>query len=140
MKLNVRFHNLEIHIRRNILFYLYIEFSAVLESESDSEEEDGHKGSTILKLDDWVVFKLDNEAARLILHLRQKWNALFMRRMINPSKPMTAQEEQVVRTLVAVLTTEERASGLQQPSGIGQRPRPLILDYYPANARRVDEC
>lgn len=111
-----------------------------MESESDSEEDEAHENWTLLKLDDWVVFKLDNECARLILYLRQKWNALFMRRMKNPSKPMTPQEELVVKTLVSVLTHEERSCGLQQPQGIGQRPRPLIVDYYPANARRPDEC
>lgn len=94
---------------------------------------------TILKLDDWVVFKLDPEAAQLILHLRQKWNALFLRRMKTPSKPMSQLDEQVIRTLVAVITNEEQACGLQQPSGIGQRPRPLIVDYYPASARRADD-
>lgn len=115
------------------------EAESMPESESDSEIDESHEGTTILKLDDWVVFKLDPEAAQLILHLRQKWNALFLRRMKTPSKPMSQLDEQVVRTLVAVITNEEQACGLQQPSGIGQRPRPLIVDYYPANARRADD-
>ena len=34
---------------------------------------------------------------------------------------------------------KEQSCGLQQPSGIGQRPRPLIVDYYPANVRRTDD-
>ncbi|XP_015596401.1 probable ATP-dependent RNA helicase YTHDC2 [Cephus cinctus] len=111
----------------------------VPESESDSEVDESHDGTTILKLDDWVVFKMDPEGAQLLLHLRQKWNALFLRRMKSPSKPMSQLDEQVVRTLVAVLTNEERSCGLQQPSGIGQRPRPLLVDYYPANAKRSDD-
>ncbi|XP_033230299.1 3'-5' RNA helicase YTHDC2-like [Belonocnema kinseyi] len=115
------------------------EAESIPESESDSEVDEGHEGTTILKLDDWVVFKLDHEAAQLILHLRQKWNALFLRRMKYPSKTMSQQDEQVIKTLVAVITNEELACGLQQPSGIGQRPRPLIVDYYPANARRSEE-
>ncbi|XP_048505988.1 3'-5' RNA helicase YTHDC2-like isoform X2 [Athalia rosae] len=109
------------------------------ESESDSEVDEVQEEMTILKLDDWVVFKVDPEAAQLILLLRQKWNALFLRRMKTPSKLMSQLDEQVIRTVVAVITNEEKACGLHQPSGIGQRPRPLIVDYYPASARRVDE-
>ncbi|XP_015520709.1 3'-5' RNA helicase YTHDC2 [Neodiprion pinetum] len=115
------------------------EAETIPESESDSEADEAQEGTTILKLDDWVVFKLDPEAAQLILHLRQKWNALFLRRMKTPSKPMSQLDEQVVRTLVSVITNEEQACGLHQPSGIGQRPRPLIVDYYPASARRPDD-
>ena len=127
------------HCRRHIIFLNLCSVLAIPESESDSEVDEGHEGTTILKLDDWVVFKLDHEAAQLILHLRQKWNALFLRRMKYPSKTMSQQDEQVIKTLVAVITNEELAYGLQQPSGIGQRPRPLIVDYYPANARRSEE-
>lgn len=112
-------------------------FAAVPESESDSEVDEFHEG-TIFKLDDWVVFKLDPETAQLFLHLRQKWNALFLRRMKAPNKAMSALDEKVINTLVTVITNEEQACGLQQPAGIGQRPRPLIVDYYPANVRRDD--
>ena len=56
-----------------------------------------------------------------------------------PSKAMNHLDEHVVKTLVSVLTAEEQACGLKQPQGIGQRPRPLIVDYYPANARRSDD-
>jgi len=111
--------------------------TAVPESESDSEVDESHEG-TIFKLDDWVVFKLDPETAQLFLYLRQKWNALFLRRMKAPSKAMSALDEKVINTLVTVITNEEQACGLQQPAGIGQRPRPLIVDYYPANVRRDD--
>ena len=92
-----------------------------------------------MKLDDWIVFKLDPEAAQLVLHLRQKWNALFLRRMKNPNKAMSQQDEQVIKTLVTVITNEEQTYGLQQPLGIGQRPRPLLVDYYPATARRTED-
>lgn len=112
--------------------------TAVPESESDSEVDESNEG-TIFKLDDWVVFKLDPETARFFLHLRQKWNALFLRRMKTPNKAMSQLDEKVVSTLVSVITNEEQACGLQQPSGIGQRPRPLIVDYYPANVRRTDD-
>ncbi|XP_043278621.1 3'-5' RNA helicase YTHDC2-like [Venturia canescens] len=109
------------------------------ESESDSETETTQESTTILKLDDWVVFKIDREIARLILHLRQKWNALFLRRMKYPSRVMSHLDEHVIKALVTVITNEEQACGLQQPSGIGQRPKPLVVDYYPGNVRRSDD-
>lgn len=121
----------------NVCTKVLLSFAAVPESESDSEVDESHEG-TIFKLDDWVVFKLDPETAQLFLHLRQKWNALFLRRMKAPNKAMSALDEKVINTLVTVITNEEQACGLQQPAGIGQRPRPLIVDYYPANVRRDD--
>lgn len=121
----------------NVCTKIMLLFAAVPESESDSEVDESHEG-TIFKLDDWVVFKLDPETAQLFLHLRQKWNALFLRRMKAPNKAMSALDEKVINTLVTVITNEEQACGLQQPAGIGQRPRPLIVDYYPANVRRDD--
>lgn len=120
----------------------YISFGVISvrpESESDSESEENLIQTTFLKLDDWVVFKFNRDTAQLVLHLRQKWNALFLRRMKTPGKPMTSPDEQVIKTLVTVLTAEEQACGLQQPQGIGQRPRPVLVDYYPANARKTDD-
>ena len=38
-------------------------------------------------------------------------------------------DEAVVKTIINVLTAEEQALGLQQPSGIGQRPRPMSVEY-----------
>ena len=40
-------------------------------------------------------------------------------------------DEDVVKTVVSVLTAEEQAMGLQQPSGIGQRPHLMTIDHYP---------
>ena len=37
----------------------------------------------------------------------------------------------MVKAVVSVLSAEEQAVGLQQPSGIGQRPRPMTIDHYP---------
>lgn len=33
--------------------------------------------------------------------------------------------QSVLRTLITVLTSEEQALGLQQPVGVGQRPKPM---------------
>lgn len=107
-----------------------------LDAESDSEVEDRPDGqTTTLKLDDWVVFRVDAEAAHLALQLRQKWHSLFLRRMRAPAKPWSQVDEHVVKTVISVLTAEEQSLGLQQPVGIGQRPRPMSVDSYPPGSR-----
>ncbi|XP_062370044.1 3'-5' RNA helicase YTHDC2-like isoform X3 [Cinclus cinclus] len=96
---------------------------------SDSEMEDRTTSNvSLLKLDEWLHLKLDSEAAGLLLQLRQKWHSLFLRRMRAPSKSWSQADEAILRAVVAVLTAEEQSAGLQQPSGIGQRPRPLASE------------
>lgn len=48
-----------------------------------------------------------------------------------PSKPWSQVDEITVRAIVTVLSTEEQSAGLQQPSGIGQRPRPMTCGELP---------
>lgn len=105
---------------------------------SDSEMEDRTTSNvSLLKLDEWLHLKLDSEAAGLLLQLRQKWHSLFLRRMRAPSKSWSQVDEATVRAVVAVLTAEEQSAGLQQPSGIGQRPRPVASeDHLLASAWR----
>ncbi|XP_071450252.1 3'-5' RNA helicase YTHDC2-like [Hetaerina americana] len=98
----------------------------VAEMESDSEAEERSDGSsTILKIDDWVVFRVDAEAAHLALQLRQKFHSLLLRRLRAPTRPWSQVDESVLRSLVGVLVLEEQALGIQQPPGIGQRPKPV---------------
>ncbi|XP_023389396.1 probable ATP-dependent RNA helicase YTHDC2 [Pteropus vampyrus] len=99
---------------------------------SDSEMEDRTTANlAALKLDEWLSFKLEPEAASLLLQLRQKWHSLFLRRMRAPSKPWSQVDEATIRAIIAVLSTEEQSAGLQQPSGIGQRPRPMSSEELP---------
>lgn len=63
--------------------------------------------------------------ARCVLQLRQKWHALFLKRMHNPAKPLVQADEAVIRAICGVLLAEDIALNLQQPTGIGQRPRPV---------------
>lgn len=59
--------------------------------DSDSEVEERLEGhQSTLKIDDWVLFKVDAEAAQLALQLRQKWHSMFLRRMKSPGKPWTS--------------------------------------------------
>lgn len=67
----------------------------------------------------------------MLLQLRQKWHSLFLRRMRAPSKPWSQGDEATVRAITAVLSAEEQSAGLQQPSGIGQRPRPVTCEELP---------
>ncbi|NXB55060.1 YTDC2 helicase, partial [Leucopsar rothschildi] len=58
-------------------------------------------------------------------------------RMRAPSKPWSRVDETTVKAITAVLSAEEQSAGLQQPSGIGQRPRPLTCEVLPlASARK----
>ena len=96
-------------------------------SDSDTEDkEDGRRAT--LKIDDWTMFRLDSDASALIIQLRLKWHSLFLRRMRAPTKLWSQFDESTIRTVVAVLTNEEQALGLQQPAGIGQRPRPMSTE------------
>lgn len=75
---------------KKILFSLAYRPEGLIDPESDSEAEEkteGHRST--LKIDDWVFFNIDTEAAQLALHLRQKWHSLFLRRMKAPGKPWT---------------------------------------------------
>ncbi|NXG04032.1 YTDC2 helicase, partial [Sakesphorus luctuosus] len=71
------------------------------------------------------------QAAGMLLQLRQKWHSLFLRRMRAPSKPWSQADEKTVRAITAVLSAKGQWAGLQQPSGIGQRPKPMVCEELP---------
>src|SRR6218665_2037481 len=96
-------------------------------SDSDGDDKDD-SSRALLRLDDWISFRLDPDASALIIQLRQKWHSLFLRRMRSPTKLWSQFDENTIRTVVSVLTNEEQALGLQQPAGIGQRPRPMSTE------------
>uniref|UniRef100_A0A3B3HYC5 RNA helicase n=1 Tax=Oryzias latipes TaxID=8090 RepID=A0A3B3HYC5_ORYLA len=77
-----------------------------------------------MKVDEGLVFHLEKESAGLLFEFRQKWQKLFAKRIRCPSKPWSQQDEDVLGTLVSV-SIEEQKAGLQQPTGIGQRPKPM---------------
>lgn len=61
----------------------------------------------------------------MVFQLRQRWHSLFLRRIRSPSKPWSQLDETTIQAVVSVLSSEEQVSGLQQPTGIGQRPKPM---------------
>ena len=95
---------------------------------SSPQVEDKLEGenTTLRFVDSWTVFRADAGLAHLALHLRQKWSALFLRRLQAPGKPMTPLDLAVLDAVVAVLTAEEAELGLTQPHGIGQRPKMIL--------------
>ncbi|ESO89626.1 hypothetical protein LOTGIDRAFT_124894 [Lottia gigantea] len=95
-------------------------------SESEGEDKEDMKKSSF-SIDEWISFRIDKDACQLVYELRQKWNNLFLRRMRAPAKPWSQMDESIIRAVINVLTNEEQSIGLQQPAGIGQRPRPMYL-------------
>lgn len=78
--------------------------------------------------------------AGVVFQLRQRWQGLFLRRIRFPFKPRSQMDEEIIQTLVSVLSAEEQASGLQQPTGIGQRPKPMFCSEFtePSSWRSTD--
>ncbi|XP_057675789.1 3'-5' RNA helicase YTHDC2 isoform X2 [Corythoichthys intestinalis] len=107
-----------------------VQQDSLMDDMSDSDTED----SAEMRIDDWLVFQTSSESAELMFDLRSKWHNLFISRICSPYKPWSKQDEMTLQTLVSVLTTEEHAAGLKQPSGIGQRPFPF---QHSENSRKL---
>ncbi|KAM6902347.1 3'-5' RNA helicase YTHDC2 [Xenentodon cancila] len=105
---------------------------SLLDDMDDSDTDD----LTEMRVDDFFVFQLDKESAGLVLELRQKWHNFFIKRIRCPSKPWSQQDDAIIQTLVSVLGAEEQEAGLQQPTGIGQRPRPVTSEEGPRTSAR----
>lgn len=57
---------------------------------SDSESEERPVGlSCLVRIDSWIQFLGDPQAAHLALQLRHKLHALVLRRLRAPNKPLT---------------------------------------------------
>ncbi|XP_075918738.1 3'-5' RNA helicase YTHDC2-like [Petromyzon marinus] len=100
---------------------LHLHLEGILPDSGDNEIEE-EVNTAVLHLDEWINFKLDPEAANLLLRLRQKWRALFARRMREPSRAPSQADEATVSAVVAALAREDEALGLRRPAGIGRRP------------------
>lgn len=98
------------------------------DSDSEADENNASPDTAVITLDDWMAFTADASDAISVFYLRQKLCALVIRRMSNPAKPMTPLDEQILSTVVHLMGSEEKNVGLIQPSGIGQRPKPLTVD------------
>lgn len=65
--------------------------AAVLEViDSDNDEASvSERKTTLLKLDDWLIFRADLASAQLAIQLRAKWYTLLLRWLRTPSKTWT---------------------------------------------------
>jgi PREDICTED: similar to YTH domain containing 2 len=100
--------------------------------ESDSESEDTtFQDKPIYKIDDWICFRFDLATANLISQLRIKWRSLFSSRMRQPSKQLRPSDECVLKCIIDIITEEEKTLGIPQPTGIGQRPKLMPIDFCP---------
>ena len=69
-------------------------------SDSEAEAEEGGVGNfSMLRLDDWACFKSDSEVIHLVFQLRQKWSALFLRRLSMPGKQALQVNQEFVYDL-----------------------------------------
>ena len=99
------------------------------DSEDEDEGSDRKKGSVVIKIDDWVSFRLNPDVGKMIWDLRIKWQTLFLRRISNPQKQSQPSDSSIVKTIAEVLAREEMVMGIPQPVGVGQRPIPMNSSY-----------
>lgn len=90
---------------------------AVQYFESDSENEDRKDEHIQLKLDDNIKFNVTKDLGNTIIKLRQQFNLIFQKRMLQPNRVPTQDEENIVKTIVDMLTAEDKALNLKQPEG-----------------------
>ena len=79
-------------------------------SDSEEEEETEEGCGAVMKLDDLINFRVDPEAAALVMQLRQKWHSLFLRRMRSPTKHWSQFDE------VCTYTSECSSSFTTRPT------------------------
>ena len=78
----------------NICWYCYsIAFVTVFSSDSEDDTGSPDAKKVTIPIDNWLKFKMDSETAALVIHLRQKWHALVLRRLGNPSRQLSQADE-----------------------------------------------
>lgn len=103
-------------------------------SESECEETGGgySQNYTQFILDDWINFTTDTDGAYFLFHLRQKFNALFAKFIINPKNYYQTCDLSVIKVIATVLLEEDRAANLPQPQTVGDRPKAVGI-YFNEN-------
>jgi hypothetical protein len=97
---------------------------------SDTEDDDGRSSSLkVIKLDDWISFKLESDVAHLCWDLRMKWQHLLFRKITNPSKPPLLSDSAFIKTIAEIVSNEDEALGIPRPCGVGQRPIPMAQGF-----------
>lgn len=70
------------------------------------------KAKSEFHLDEWICLMMETNAAHHLFAIRQKWQALFARRMRDPIGAELEGDKQVLDALLSILSKEEEASGL----------------------------
>ena len=96
---------------------------------SESEDEGREKSTAVIKLDDWITFKLSPEVANLSWDIRIKWQNLFLRKITNPTRQSLPSDALVIKTLADIISNEDDALGIPRPCGVGQRPIPMAQGF-----------
>ncbi|KAI5692972.1 hypothetical protein M8J75_005061 [Diaphorina citri] len=98
--------------------------------DSDSEEDDhASDHSSVLKLDDWLLLRGDDNSIVLTLSMRTKWNHLLLKKLRSPHKQLTMPDEMLIVNIVQALIHEDLHYDMRQPTGIGQRPKSTTVDH-----------
>lgn len=108
-------------------------------SDSECEETGGgySQNYTQFILDDWINFTTDTDGAYFLFNLRQKFNALFAKFIINPKNYYQTCDLSVIKIIATVLLEEDRAANLPQPQTVGDRPKAVGM-HFAENSRNYD--
>lgn len=60
-------------------------------SDSENEDPEDAANNAAIRIDDWISFKADTVLIHTLVQLRQKWSAMFLRRLKTPGKPVTQE-------------------------------------------------
>lgn len=107
------------------------EMNSLSFQDSDSENEEKRNEQFTMKLDEHIRFLLTKDLANTIIKLRQQFGLIFQKRMLQPNRVPTQDEENTIKTIVDMLTAEDRALNLKQPEGVGQRPKQCNQSFEP---------
>lgn len=91
------------------------------------------KQFVIAKVDDFIGFIIDASTAQLVSSESMK--DFLLESILEPGRCSSLNEESLVRCILSVLSSEEMALNLQQPSKIGSKPTNISNDLTSISSR-----
>lgn len=101
-----------------------------LNSTYSTSQVDGESNAELI-LNNWINFDSNYQTIKLVIDLREKISNLVTKKIVHPQKNNALNDEELIGLISGVLSREDNALGLFQPSGIGQRPRTFLINNYP---------
>nr|CAH0102024.1 unnamed protein product [Daphnia galeata] len=86
------------------------------------------KHFVILKIDEFIGFIIDSYVAQLIMNIRNKFQSILAKCIREPGRNCSVGEDAVLRSVLSLLSSEEMAMQVPQPSGVGRRPTNVSAD------------